>query len=75
MANFFFDSDFPSSCSDVPKKSNFTYGGVQNRETKNRRLETIVTSFQDSRSREELISPTFTYFLISNALLYHFLVN
>ena len=31
-----------------PKASNFTYGGVQNRETKNRGLRTIVTSIQDS---------------------------
>ena len=29
-----FDSDFPSPCFDVPKASNFTSGGVQNRETK-----------------------------------------
>ena len=60
-----FDSDFPSPCFDVPKASNFTSGGVQNRDTKNRRLGTIVTS----------ISPTFSYFLINNALLYHFLAN
>ena len=57
-----FDSDFPSPCFDVPKASNFTSGGVQNRETKSRRLGTIVTSFQESRPREKQISPTFSYF-------------
>ena len=31
---FFFHSDFPFPCFDVPKASNFTSGGVQNRETK-----------------------------------------
>ena len=60
------------SCFDVPKASNFASGGVQNRETKNRRLGTIVTSFQDFKLREKHISPTFSYFLINNALLYHF---
>ena len=29
-----FDSDFPSPCFDVPKATNFTSGGVQNRDTK-----------------------------------------
>ena len=38
------DSDFPSPCFDVPKASNFTSSGVQNRETKNRGLGTIVMS-------------------------------
>ena len=52
IAKKFFDSDFPSLCFDVPKVSNFTSGGVQNRTTKNRRLGTIVTSFQDSKLRE-----------------------
>ena len=70
-----FDSDFPSPCLVVPKASNFTSGGVQNRETKNRRLGKIVTSFQDFKLREKQISPTFSYFLINNALLYHFLAN
>ena len=32
---------------DAPKVSNFTSGGVQNRETKNRALGTIVTAIQD----------------------------
>ena len=59
----------------MPKASNFTSGGVQNRDTKNRRLGTIVTSIQDSKPREKEISPTFSYFLINNALLYHFLAN
>ena len=72
---FFFHSDFPFPCFDVPKASNFTSSGVQNRETKNRGLGTIVTSIQDSKSREKQISPTFSYFLINNALLYHFLAN
>ena len=35
----------------------------------------MVMSFQDSKLREKQISPTFSYFLINNALLYHFLVN
>ena len=43
----FFDSNFPSPCFDVPKALNFTSGRLQNRKTKNRRLGTIVTSFQD----------------------------
>ena len=73
--NFFFDSDFPSPCFDVPKASNFTSGEVQNHETKNRRLRTIVTSFQDFKLRQKQSSPTFSYFLINNALLYHFLAN
>ena len=29
-----FDSEFPFPCFDVPKESNFTSDGVQNRETK-----------------------------------------
>ena len=70
-----FDSDFPSPCFDVPKASNFTSGGGQNRETKNRRLEKIVMSFQDFKLREKQISPTFSRFLINNALMYHFLAN
>ena len=48
----FFDSDFPSPCFDVPKASNFTSGGVQNHETKNRRLGTNMTSFQDFKLRK-----------------------
>ena len=73
--NVLCDSDFPSPCFDVPKASNFTSGGVQSRETKNRILGTIVTSFQDFKLREKPISPTFSYFLINKALLYHFLAN
>ena len=34
-----------------------------------------MTSIQDSKPREKQISPTFSYFLINNALLYHFLAN
>ena len=49
--------------------------GFKTARPKYRRLGTIVTSFQDSKPREKQISPTFTYFLINNALLYHFLVN
>ena len=40
--------------------SNFTSGGVQNRDTKNRRLGTIVTSIQDSKLREKQISQSFS---------------
>ena len=35
----------------------------------------IVTSFQDLKFLEKQIFPTFSYFLVNNALLYHFLVN
>ena len=65
-----FDSDFPFPCC-----VKFHFRLVQNRETKNRRLGTMVTSFQDSTPREKQVFPTVTYFLINNALLYHFLVN
>ena len=61
VAKIFFDSDFPSPCFDVPRASNFTSGGVQNRDTKNRRLGTIVTSIQDSKTREKQISQSFSY--------------
>ena len=74
-AKKFFDSVFPSSCFEVLKASNFTSGGVQNHETKNRRLGTIVTSFQDFKLREKQISPVSSYLLLNNALLYHFLAN
>ena len=70
-----FESDFPSSCFDVPKASNFTSSGIQSRKTKNRRLGTIVTSFEDLKLREKQISPTFSYFLLNNTLFYHFLAN
>ena len=61
VAKIFFDSDFPSPCFNVPKASNFTSGGVQNHDTKNRRLGTIVTSIQDSKPREKQISQSFSY--------------
>ena len=64
----FFDSDFPSPCFDVPKASNFTSGGVQNRDTKNRRLGKIVTSIQDSKPREKQISQSFSYCEVINLL-------
>ena len=41
----------------MPKESNFTSGGVQNRDTKNWRLGTIVTSIQDSKPREQISQP------------------
>ena len=71
----FCHSDFPFPCFDAPQALNFTSGGVQNRETKNRRLGTIVTSILDSKPCEKQISSTFSYFLINNALLYHFVAN
>ena len=74
-AKKFFHSDFPFPCFDVPKASNFTSGGVQNRETKNRGLGKIVTSIQDCKPHKKQISPMFSYFLITNALLYHFWAN
>ena len=67
----FFHSDFPFPCFDIPKASNFTSSGVQNHNTKNWRLGTIVTSIQDSRPREKQISSTLSYFLIN----YHFLAK
>ena len=63
-----FHSDFPSSRFDVPKASNFTSGGVQNRETKNRRLGMIVTSFQDSKPRKKQISQSFSHCELINTL-------
>ena len=69
----FFHSDFLFPCFDVPKTSHFTYGGEQNCETKNRGLGMIVTSIQDSKPCEKQVSLTFSYFLINNVLLYHFL--
>ena len=62
------DSDFPSPCFDVPKASDFTSGGVQNRDNKNRRLGTIVTSIQDSKPREKQISQSFSYCELINLL-------
>ena len=67
-ANKFFDSDFPSACFDVPKVSNFTSSGLQNRETKKRRLGTIVTSIQDSKPWERQISQSFSYCELINLL-------
>ena len=62
-----FDSDFPSLCFDVPKASNFTSGEVQNRETKNRRLGMLVTSFQNFRTSFQALQKTdfSDYFFIS----------
>ena len=63
-----FDSDFPSPGFDLPKASNFTSGGVQNREIKNRTLGMIVTSFQDFKLREKQISQSFSYCELINSL-------
>ena len=52
----------------MPKASNFTSGRVQNRDTKNRRLGTIVTSIQDSKPREKQISQSFSYCGLINLL-------
>ena len=68
VAKEFFDSDFPSPCFDVPKASNFTSGGVQNRDTKNKRPGMIVTSIQDSKPREKQISQSFSYCELINLL-------
>ena len=68
MSKKLFDSDFPSPCFDVPKTSNFTSGGVQNRETKSRRLRMIVTSFQDFKLREKQIFQSFSYCELINSL-------
>ena len=58
----FFHCDFPFPCFDVPKASNFTSGGVQHRETKNRGLGTIVTSIQDSKPRKNRFLRRFLIF-------------
>ena len=52
----------------MPKASNFTPGGVQNRDTKNRTLGTIVTSIQDFKPREKQISQLFSYCELINLL-------
>ena len=44
-------------------------------EYKTARLRMIVTSFQDLKLLEKQISPTFSYFPINNALLYHSLAK
>ena len=68
VAKKFFESDFPSPSFDVPKVSNFTSSGVQNCDTKNRRLGAIVTSIQDSMPREKQISQSFSYCELINLL-------
>ena len=57
-----------NACFDVPKASNFTSGGVQNRDTKNRRLGTIVTPIEDSKPREKQISQSLSYCELINLL-------
>ena len=52
----------------MPKASNFTSGGVQNRDTQNRRLGTIVTSIQDSKPGKKQISQLFSYCELINLL-------
>ena len=65
----FFDRYFPSPCFEVPKASNFTSGGVQNRDIKNRRLGMIVTSIQDSKPLKKQISQSFSYCELINLLI------
>ena len=62
-----FDSDFPAPCFDVPKMWNFTSVGVQNRETQNRRLGMIETSFQGFKLRRKQISQSFSYYELINS--------
>ena len=57
------------------QKREIALPGLQNGETKNRRLGMNVMSFQDFKLREKQISQTFSYFIINNALLCHFLAN
>ena len=66
--HFFPNPFFASTCFDVPKESNFTSGRVQSCETKNRRLATIGTSFQDFKLREKQISQSFSYCELINSL-------
>ena len=54
-------------------KFHFRWG--QNRETKNKRLEMIVTSFQNLKFRGKKISPAVSYFHINHALSYLFVAN
>ena len=70
IAKKIFHIDFPSPCLMYQKRQMSLPVGY-----KNRRLGTTETSFQDSKPREKQISPTFSYFLINNALLYHFLAD
>ena len=52
----------------MPNTSNLNSGGVQNRETKNRTLGMIVTSFQYSKLCKKQISQTFSYCELINSL-------
>ena len=70
IARKIFHIDFPSPCLMYQKRQISLPVGY-----KNRWLGTTETSFQDSKPREKQISPTFSYFLINNALLYHFLAD
>ena len=65
----------PPPCFDVPKASNFTSGGVQNLDTKIRRLGMIVTSIQDSKPCEKRISQSFSYCELINLLRYGTIVR
>ena len=62
-----FHSDFPAPCFDVPKTWNFTSLRVQNRETQNRRLGMIVTSFPGFKLRRKQISQSFSYCKLINS--------
>ena len=53
----------------MPKASNFTSAGVQNRDIKNRRLGMIVTSIQDSKPLKKQISQSFSYCELINLLI------
>ena len=52
---------------DVPKTGNFSSGGVQNHETKNRRVGMIVMSFQDFKLCRKLMSQLFSYCELINS--------
>ena len=50
-----FDSDFPFPCFDVPKASNFTSGGVQNRKTKKKETGNDYNFIQDSKLLSDIL--------------------
>ena len=58
------DKNISIAIFDAPKTWNVTSGGVQNRETKNRRLGMIVTSFPDEVSGKSDFSDIFFNILL-----------
>ena len=60
----YFDSDFSFPCIELPKMRNFTYWGLQNPTSENRRLGIIMTSFCFAASRllrKEMVQKCIVY--------------